>query len=93
MPLSSLARIAAGLAIGAAMAAFGLWLGTGKGTEPDVADTPQPSVRQTVYLEPGETVVGPNLLIPIELEVRGTELALQYEIVSVAPPVLGVEID
>jgi hypothetical protein len=92
MALSSLIRISTAAIAGAALAALGIWLGGGD--EPVVTDDPsQPIQEAVVYLQPGETVVGPNLLIPIELEVRGTELALQYDIVPLAPPVFGVEID
>lgn len=96
MTPSTTVQIAIGFLVGAALAALGLVLGGSPSPDDGAVGTTTTTVQTeqgAVYVQPGETVLGPSVLIPTGLEVTGTELALQYDLVPLAPPVYGVQID
>ncbi len=90
----------AGLALGAASAALGLWLGSGDGAiaapEPTATTaTTQPPDRigRAVWVAPGETVLGPTVLVPQGFALAEGRLDFAYALHDIAPPAYGVFAD
>lgn len=92
------ARLTLGLVVGAAFAALGIWLAptaspAANGVDPTASTTTTtPTAVEEpppVWIDDRETVLGPSVIIPTDLQIEGSEVVFHFELYDIAPDALG----
>lgn len=97
--MNPIAGVVVGAVAGAALAGFGLWLGSSDDAAavndpPPITSTTAPAVPAAPpWVDPNEVLLGSSILLPTELTLDGTELTLDFEMEDLAPPTLGGDVD